>query len=49
MRSYPTVPFTWLEFERGGGGVLLLTREQLEQHEPALQSPRRAARKSRAG
>lgn len=32
--QYPQVPFLWLEFARGGGGVFLLARQELNQFFP---------------
>ncbi len=33
IERYPTVPFTWIEFQLGGQGVFVLTREQLQQYQ----------------
>ena len=32
VEQYPHIPFTWIEFENGGHGVFMLTREQLIEH-----------------
>ncbi|WP_339339299.1 50S ribosomal protein L3 N(5)-glutamine methyltransferase [uncultured Oceanicoccus sp.] len=33
-QAYPEVPFTWVEFERGGHGVFVFTKAELQQYFP---------------
>ncbi len=44
QQAYPGVPFVWLEFEHGGGGVFLLTKDDLRRHRHELSGAGQACR-----
>ena len=35
--AFPTVPFVWIDFDEGDGGVFMLTREELVEHRESFQ------------
>jgi ribosomal protein L3 glutamine methyltransferase len=39
---FPEVPFLWLQFESGGSGVFLLTKEELLRHREAFAAAAKA-------
>lgn len=43
VRQFPEVPFTWLDFERGGDGVFLLPRQELVSHAHSFTSAAQCA------
>ena len=35
--AFPMVPFVWIDFDEGDGGVFMLTREELVEHRESFQ------------
>jgi ribosomal protein L3 glutamine methyltransferase len=45
-RAFPRLPFVWLQFARGGGGVFLLRREELPGAGPRVRRARQPRRRA---